>query len=417
MLSHGVRMFVARPSDESKSKPKLPVTKTINPDCETIISFQQLIEAVLYNDVILFDKYLTLDPSLLDQNKNGYTIAHIIAANSFNYQMIVCLEKHLKKNNKFDLLFVEDPDCNIPLHFAMMFNSEQMILALFAIIDARRRYDALTWINRQLVNSLITAESRSDAIPKLFRSYAFSNPITPTPEPLDEKKIEIHFPAAKETPELAALLRYGYQIANDVSAMNTEASTDPRFNADQKSMKKRCDLIEQMRHEYAKEAAIINHKYLAINTRLAKLLQLNHRLVIKYSKTANCMELARLCLERAIEIAPNVQSELVFIKNDDHWFCVIGRDPRSDIRNYKSWGNAVIIDVFAKVKNVYPATAIPSRLKYYYYDTIFQTNIVGPINHKVHYFARDLFFYPAPKVTDNKLPHKDIYSSVVSAFS
>ena len=68
----------------------------------------------------------------------------------------------------------------------------------------------------------------------------------------------------------------------------------------------------------------------------------------------NCMELAAVALSYAIEEQAQACVEIFSIRNGDHDFLVIGRDPDSAPPDYKNWGpDAVIFDAWSGA--YYPA--------------------------------------------------------------
>lgn len=63
----------------------------------------------------------------------------------------------------------------------------------------------------------------------------------------------------------------------------------------------------------------------------------------------NCWEMAIVGLFKGMEKGIwNIQLERAYLVNGDHTFLVIGRDRRSDPKNYKTWGpDAVVMDAWA----------------------------------------------------------------------
>jgi len=76
----------------------------------------------------------------------------------------------------------------------------------------------------------------------------------------------------------------------------------------------------------------------------------------------NCAEMADIGL--AYCLSKGIYDRLideVTIKNGDHDFLVIGRDPESDLHDYRTWGrDAVVCDIWAK--KIYPVSAIEENL-------------------------------------------------------
>ena len=77
----------------------------------------------------------------------------------------------------------------------------------------------------------------------------------------------------------------------------------------------------------------------------------------------NCGSKAAVAFEGLIERYPstNTRFEIIALEGGDHEFVVIGRDPKSDIANYRTWGRDVwVADTWTE--EFYPASEIPNRL-------------------------------------------------------
>lgn len=61
-------------------------------------------------------------------------------------------------------------------------------------------------------------------------------------------------------------------------------------------------------------------------------------------KVGTCYELAAVGFDYAVNQKAIQRVEIFCIENGNHVFLVIGRDPKSDPKNFKTWGPAVICD-------------------------------------------------------------------------
>lgn len=72
-------------------------------------------------------------------------------------------------------------------------------------------------------------------------------------------------------------------------------------------------------------------------------------LITKKTAIGNCGHMSSIALFKAMEMGIwNTHIDFVSIKQGDHALIVIGRDPKSDPQDYKTWGlNAVVLDTWA----------------------------------------------------------------------
>ena len=85
--------------------------------------------------------------------------------------------------------------------------------------------------------------------------------------------------------------------------------------------------------------------------------------ISKEEHFGNCGAKSSVALDALIRRYPEADTkfEIFSITNGQHQFIVIGRDPKSDIADYKTWGpNAYVVDTWANA--VYPASQIPVKL-------------------------------------------------------
>lgn len=88
--------------------------------------------------------------------------------------------------------------------------------------------------------------------------------------------------------------------------------------------------------------------------------------VVSRTLIGNCGEMAYLSLLKGMEKGVwNTHLDVVFIKNGDHVFLVVGRNSMSDPDDYKTWGSsAVVVDPWAG--KVYPLSEVEAQLEDYF---------------------------------------------------
>jgi hypothetical protein len=109
----------------------------------------------------------------------------------------------------------------------------------------------------------------------------------------------------------------------------------------------------------------------------------------KYS-LGNCEELATLVLHYILLNAPGVYAETYEIREGDHQFVVLNRDPYSKADDPSTWGNAIICDPWAN--EAYSANECVGRLKTYHWDqqeNLHKTELYNP---KKHILMPSLYF-------------------------
>jgi ankyrin repeat protein len=115
------------------------------------------------------------------------------------------------------------------------------------------------------------------------------------------------------------------------------------------------------------------------------------------SKKGNCGEFAHVVVDELKALGVKLPIEIVRVAKGDHVFVVLGRDPNSDLNDYRTWGNsAVCIDAWG-MDQPFVANDIPKYLKsYLFYDqTGFPlANISATYNPKFHKLERQYLFQP-----------------------
>lgn len=82
---------------------------------------------------------------------------------------------------------------------------------------------------------------------------------------------------------------------------------------------------------------------------------------VKQKHTGNCLEHTLLVFSYLRDRQYQGNVEVICIKNGDHVFIVLGRNPASDVDDYKTWGpNSVVCDAWKGA--VYPASDIENCL-------------------------------------------------------
>lgn len=135
-------------------------------------AFDRLIQAVVNGNVDEFDKIVRSQPTVLDQTipETGDTIAHVIAVQSRQPKFFFRLQFY----QRLDLLNKKNNLGTLPMHYAALFNSEEMVAVLCSMQDKRTVHAQVT--------SVIHAVKIPVKLEQIFKESDIDEKITQKPE-------------------------------------------------------------------------------------------------------------------------------------------------------------------------------------------------------------------------------------------
>lgn len=372
-------------------------------------TFHDLVNAIESNQDKLVEQYLLEYPELiLEVDENENYITHI-AARYGNKKTIRAIHDVIKEYGRIDLFSALNKQGNTPLHLAAGNNKSEEIEYLINIdLDAMRMnaktINSMDYLPTHCARQNPNSEERV-RIENLLTPLVLHQTIAPLAQLIDPQELLQRYNIA-EKPELKENLEIACEIVNRVRKMILRSPTHPLITQVTEEQpfdeKKLSELHKQNRDIREKTKEMVKQISTEIkNERKKHKTELNIRAkAIIENKIGTCEEFAFLSLKYLTHIAPNKQGELFNILEGDHVFLVIGRDPKTDIKDFNTWNkNAVVCDAWSG--EVFLASQINEKLKDHYKFN--EKNIVAPINPKVHKLS---LFFSIPSKTKEPIQNQ-----------
>lgn len=356
----------------------------------------QILPALLSNNAMLVDKLLEQNPLLLQYqpHKNG-NLLHWIARHCVNpsEEVLIVIFKHLKQNNKTQLLLAPDKEGLTPLHHITEQGHPSFLATYLALIPHSNICDAVKAVDNNGHEVLSYAKKNvrdAKQIVEMLEPLAIHNTLPPLDQLIESDQVVSDYVAdEKENKELAHHLRLSCEIANKLRKDIPSSTTHPSFvELPELEQKKIVRELTALRGDLRREKS-------------DRWGEAHFGFVCKH-RVANCGEYARAAQYLFKKHYPNIRAEVFGIANGGgHTFLVIGRDPNSNPADPREWGeHAVVCDPWSGA--VYPAKDISTKLhdffSYHSEATNKEYSILAPFNPRFHRLILREPFDPAPSL-------------------